>query len=252
MTAAELALGAAQDLGIIAAGQSLRGQDQDDIIASLNVLTDSLGLDRGLLQRVVRTQKTLTASTATYTIGAGASIDLDVPSRIVRAGLVNDITATDPLETPIEVLTAGQYADWGLKSTEGQPSAVWFDPTTTAVTGYGLVYPLPVPDLSTYALVLYTPGGALAAWDAENPDTEVVAPRGYSRLFRKLLSLEIAPMFPSAVVSPLLLRQAASAKQLVDTTNLRVEPRQNDPTLDSASLRSGFSGRWNIETDGWR
>lgn len=232
----EFITGALHDLGVLAEGEAPSGQEAADALIVLNQMADALGIERLILYEIVRTTQTLTASTASYTIGTGGTINIVRPVWIDHAGLVVDTTATPPVEIPISVLTDDEYARWPSKTlTSTQPYAIWYDYKWTA--GLGTVFVLPIPTVSTTQLVLYTPGVAVAQF--ANLSTVYTFPPGYQRALRKNLALEIAPMF-HASPSPLLVNQAIESKAAIKRANHRPSHIQCDPAL------VGPSGTWNI------
>jgi hypothetical protein len=236
-TAQTLIEGALKDLGVLGAGEAADADDLTDALVALNDMASSLGLERLTLYQRVRTTKTLTASTASYTIGSAGSIALDRPLWIDEAKLVYDTTASTPTEIPLDILTDQQYAAWPQKTlTSSQSQAIFYDYGLNA-SGYGTIYVLPIPTVNTTQLVLYTPGGALSTF--ADTTTDYVVPRGWNRMLRKNLALELAPMF-QAQPSPLLVKQAAESKAVVKIANVRPLPLDGPPR-----------GRWRIEAGAW-
>lgn len=236
-TAQALIEGALKDLGVLAAGESADADDLTDALVALNDMASSLGLERLSLYKRVRTTRTLTANTASYTIGSAGSIALDRPLWIDEATLVYDTTASTPTEIPLDILTDQQYAAWPQKTlTSSQSQAIFYDYGLDS-SGYGTIYVLPIPTVNTTQLVLYTPGGALSTF--ADTTTDYVLPRGWNRMLRKNLALEVAPMF-QAQPSPLLVKQAADSKAVVKIANVRPLPLDAPPR-----------GRWRIEAGAW-
>lgn len=235
--------GAMTDLGVLAAEETASNEDAADVFTVLNMMADALGVERLTMYQIVRTVKTLTASTASYTIGTGGSINIVRPTWIDRAGIVIDNTASPPTEIPITVLTDQEYARWPQKAlTNTQSQAVYYDHSWSA--GLGLVYPLPIPTVSTTQLVLYAPSVAVAQF-ADQSTTDYTFPPGYARAIRKNLALEIAPMF-KAEPSPLLMKQAEESKKAIKRANVRPVTLTIDPALSQSS------GHWSINTDSYK
>src|SRR5690348_17151306 len=97
MTGRALITLALQEIGALGVAESLDPDEADDCLTRLNLLIDELALDRQWLHRIDRVTKTLSASTASYTIGSGGSINTTRPTWIDRdaAKLVIN-TAADP------------------------------------------------------------------------------------------------------------------------------------------------------------
>lgn len=239
-TARQIITGALQDLGVLAGGETASAEDAEDARDALNEMGEALGLERLTLYKTVRTTKTLAASTASYTIGSGASISLVKPLWIDRAGLIIDTSASDPNEVKIDVLTDDEYAAITTKTLEAsQSSAIWYDHGHDS-SGYGLIYPLPIPDVGTTQLVLYTPGGEVAEF--ADLTTEYALPRGLQRALRKNLALEIAPMFEREP-STRLVQQAEHSKAAFKMANVRPLRMRCDDAIVGRT-----AGAWNIET----
>lgn len=240
MTGNQLIRGALLDLEVLDAVTDPSAEDAEDARLALNELCESLGLERHWLYKTVRTTKTLTSGTASYTIGTGGSISVVKPTWIDRACLVLDTTATYPTEVPISVLEPDDYALWPTKTLQStQSQAIFYDHGHDS-SGYGLIYPLPIPNVSTTQLVLYSPGGEASSF--ADLVTDYAMPRGYQRALRKLLALELAPMH-GAQPSPLLFQQASESKAAIKRANVRPILKTLDPGLSCGG------GTWNISTD---
>jgi hypothetical protein len=247
-TALQFITGALQDIGVVAAGASPEGAEGADALTVLNQLADAMGIERLLMYTVVRTTKTLASGTASYTIGSGGDINIVRPPFIPRDGgamLVVDTGASTPTEIPIDVLNDEEYAAWSQKTLQGpQPSAIYYDHGWNA--GVGRIYPLPIPNVATTQLVLYTPGVPVSQF-ADLNTTSYTFPPGYQRAIRKTLALELAPQYPGAVLSPLLMQQAVDAKRFLKSMNVRPSFQRNDPAL-TGHTRGGFD----IDTGSYR
>lgn len=245
--AIDLIKGAAQDLGVIALGQDFTGGEAEDGLTLLNLIVDAMGIERGLLYAILRTTKTLAAGTASYTIGTGGSIDIARPLWLARAGLIQDTSATYPTEISIDVLTEQQYAEWPRKTEQASHArAVFYDFGFNAVaeTDRGTVYPLPIPNVATTQLVLYTPGGQVSQF-ADLNETEYTFPAGVGLLLRTRLALRLSAMYPSAVVSPELRLQNATLTRQLKSHATRPVYRQNSPLLTGR-------GYFDQDTSTWR
>lgn len=79
----------------------------------------------------------LVASTASYTIGPGATLDIDRPLRIEN---VRKVVNSD--ETPVRIASRQEYMDQPSKDSEGEPVMVFYDPKLDE----GVMYIWPTPD----------------------------------------------------------------------------------------------------------
>lgn len=228
-SAQTLISGALQELGVLALGVTPRSAESEDALVALNLMVDSLGLEPGMLYKLVRTTKTLASGTASYTVGSAGSIVLARPARIPKAGLILNTGASPTTEVEIDVLTDEEYAAVSQKAaTAGAPRAVFYDRGSDS-DGYGLIYPLPIPNVGTTQLVLYTPGGAVSQF--ADLTTSYSFADGLGLVLLKNLALHLKPRYPQATVSRELIIQAAAAKRTFKSAHLVPLKRTNSAAL---------------------
>lgn len=228
-TAQQFITGALQDLGILPLGQSPGGTESEDALVLLNLMADALGVDRLLLYQLVRTTKTLASGTANYTIGPGGDIDLVRPLWITRAGLIQDTAAATPSEVPIAVLDDDEYAEWPQKTLQAPHARALFYDHGFSATDRGTVYPLPIPNVATTQLVLYTPGGEVSQF--ADLVTSYTFPTGWGMAIRSNFALRLSAMYPQAIISAELRASARGTKALIRAANVRPIKRRNTPLL---------------------
>jgi hypothetical protein len=233
--------GALREIGVLATGETAPGSEGDEALAIVNDCLDALGAERLSMYSVLRTAKTLASGTASYTVGSGGDLNIVRPTWIEDATLVYDTSASTPTELPIVILTDEEYAVWPQKTLQSsQSNAIYYDHSWAA--GLGLIYPLPIPDVATTQLVLYTPQQPATQF-ADYATTSYTFPPAVRRMLRKCLALELAPSYPGATVSPLLVQQAKEAKSQFKSSNVRPLLKRGNPAL------MGPNGTWNINVD---
>lgn len=233
--------GALQELGVLATGETAQGSEGDEALNLANDFLDALGAERLSMYAVLRTATTLVSGTASYTVGSGGTINIVRPLYIDDAAIVYDTTATIPVEIAIPVLTDAAYAAWPTKTLQApQSMAVYYDHGWSA--GLGRLYPLPIPNVGTTQLVIYTPQ-APATQFADYNTTSYTFPPAVRRMLRKNLALEFAPSYPAATVTPLLVQQAKESKSQFKSSNVRPLLKQGNRAL------SGPGGTYNPNTD---
>ena len=226
-SANDLITQALQLLGVLDASESPPPEMGSLGLTVLNQWIDALGTQRQSIYYVVRTQHTLTASTASYTIGTGGTINIVRPVWIDHAGLILDTGASPQYEIPITVLTDQQYQRWSPKALASSLSyGVYYDHDWTS--GLGKVYPLPIPSVSTTALVLYTPEAVTKFADLS---TDYTFPPGYERGIVTNLAAELAIYFPSSRPDPRIAVMARQAHADVKRANLRLSTVAVDPSV---------------------
>ena len=76
-------------IGVLGSGESPTGAEGVDALASLNAMLEVWRNDRLMVYSIDRVEFTsLVASTQTYTIGSGATINVERPLKIERASLL--------------------------------------------------------------------------------------------------------------------------------------------------------------------
>lgn len=239
MTALTLITSALRSIGVAATGETLTSDEATDGLARLNEWIDAMGAEGLTIFKQLRTAHTLTATTASYTIGTGGVINIARPVQIDRANLVIDTAATTPTEVPIAVFTDQQWAAISQKTlTAALIQGIYYDYGWTA--GLGIIYPWPIPTVSTIQLVIYTP---VALTELATTATTFTGPPGYLRFYRTNLAVELAPEYGVSVPDTLL-EAARESKAAVKRMNTRLSDLAIDP------LWARTVGWYDITTDG--
>jgi hypothetical protein len=214
-------------LNVLNAAEAAQDEDADLGLTVLNQWIDSLGSAHQSKYALLRTVHTLTADTASYTIGSGGTIDIVRPVRLEWAGLVINSGASTVTEIPVHLLTDQEYAEWPQKTLKSSlSSSVWYDHDWSS--GLGKVYPLPIPNVSTTQLVLYT---STAIIKFANQSTEYTFPPAYERAILYNLAEELANYYPSSRPPQRLPFLAAESLAEVKRANLRLMKATIDPSL---------------------
>lgn len=198
------------DLGVIAADQTASGSDLALGLRRLNAMLSGWRAERLTIPVVTRTAYNLVDGTATYTIGSGGTFNQDRPEKIEAASIILDPSLDPALEIPIG--GGMPHAEWyGIpdKDIEGVPRALYYEPLYTASLGRVNLYP--VPDSSTYDLVLYTPTPLAAFADGT---TSYVLPSGYEETIVAQLALRLAPAFGASPSVDLARRAEAGLRRI--------------------------------------
>lgn len=235
MTGQQWVQEALEEIGVLGEGESVSADDAELCLRKGNLLIDELFLDRQWLHTVNRVTKTLSASTASYTIGSGGSINTVRPTWIDQdaARLVIDTSATTPTETSLEVFTDQRWRGIAQKTlTSTQPNGIYYDHNWSA--GLGLIYVWPIPTVSTTQLVLYLPGVAVTAF--ADLTTDYTMPPGY----KSALVFNLAKRLCVPYGAPL---TAALNESAMDTL-ARVKRANTKVTELFGESFSGRSGGW--------
>jgi len=242
VTARDIVTRALKTLGVLAAGETPTAEDASDALDALNDMVDSWQLERLFIHEIVRTVKTLAASTATYTIGTGGAINVTRPTWIDAARVILDLAATTPTEIPIEVFSDQKWQDIRQKTlTSSLIQGIWFDHAWSA--GLGLIYVWPIPTTGTTRLVIYAPGLAVGAFVDLN--TDYTFPPGYRDALHYSLAVRLAPEFGKPL-DGLVAQLAVDSLAKVKRANHRPRELACDPAI---TARRGY---FDWRTGGYR
>ena len=243
MTVADLITAALFDLGILQSGEVPTSDDQSFAFARLNDWIDSLKTEDLSVFSVTRTLWTLSTA-ASYTIGSGATINVDRP---VNPASIQNIGYINNAVTPAVELLCGlpmTEDSWDaivIKSFQSSyPTNFYYQPTFGA-SGFGAIYPWPIPTASALQGVIYTQAPVS---EFATVNDVISLPPGYRRFFRTNLAMELGPSF-DVTLSPALVNASAESKAAVLRTNYRLV----DMTSNAWGLFNGMRTRSNIYTD---
>lgn len=237
LTVNDLIIRALQKLQMVSGSDTPDPSDVAVAFIALNDFIDDLKNDGLMVYTYDRQVWTLTANVASYTIGAGATIDTMRPvsqNVVSEVGWI-DTSITPRLERLVPLLTDDQYDAMPYKTlTAVYPQAFYYDPTFGA-TGYGTISPLPIPTSTTLQGVIYVPTPV----DEFNAYTDaILVPPGYRRYFANQLAIEIAAAFekqpPASVV-----RAAEESRGKIARANVRMSDLRIDgsvPGMDAGTV----------------
>lgn len=232
-TVSEACTQALQRIGVLAANETASSTDLSTAFDVLNELQDAWAVERLLIPYTKRTTWTIAASTTSYTVGTGATVNVARPTFIDHVTYL-DSSLTTPVEIELAPLTPDAYAGYGQKTlTSVYPVYAYYQPTYSAT---GTLYLLPIPTSTTLTGVIYTP---LALGEFSATSDTLTVPFGYRRFLVTNLALELAPLF-GAVPSDDLRQQANEAKAAVKRSNITL----SDLSLDAGALQGNAYGSY--------
>lgn len=228
----KLALEKARVLGV---GDTLEDQEAQQSLDSLNLLLETLSLDRcGIYHEVQRTYPCVNGK-VDYTIGPGG--DFDQPTRPLK--LWNAFTRLQSIDYPMSIITdASQYDSINNKFiTVSYPNSVWYEQTYPL----GTLHFYPAPSGGAFFLRFWEPLESFPTLT-----TAVALPVGYKSLLVWNLAEALCADFgiePSAVV----LRNAVSAKAAVKRYNYKALSMFSE----AAYMSRDGNNRYNIMSDSY-
>lgn len=221
-TVIDLITAALQDLQELQAGET---PDADAAAVGLSRLNDWLDANKNenlLVFTITRTTWALVASTASYTVGSGGTLNI---ARPVSPQDVLNVGYYDTTITPNdEILFDGLLSDAAFEVipqkslTSTYPQAAYYNPTYSA-SGLGTLTLWPVPTGTTLRGVIYTktPVDEFTALS-----DEILLPPGYRRFLRTNLAIELASAF-GLPVPPQVATAARDAGIRIKSKNVRTD-----------------------------
>ncbi len=222
-------------MGVLGSGQTASANQSDYALKILNdSLIDAWSTDRLLTHTITRTTFTLAASTASYTVGTGGTVNVQRPSTMNYQGcnvaFIDTSSSTPLTELPLQFLTDDAYQAIPQKLYEATyPTSWYYNPTyTSSASPYGTLTVYPVPNVGYLTGVFYSP---VAASQLALTDT-IALPPGYKRFYRSNLALEMCDGFPvSDTVYERIKRKAMESRGDVERVNTRLSDLGVDVAL---------------------
>ena len=220
-TVSDLIAGALKEIAVLAAGEAASDADSSDALLTLNRMVNAWKAERIFLYGLTRTTWTITASTQTYNVATGSTVNVDRPEHIDSIK-VSDSSTSPAYEFPLYLMNDKEYAEIRIKSqTADRPTSAYYNlqyPTAT-------IFLWPNPTSSTLTGVLYA-ATVISTFAALS--TTVSLPPGYERMIVKNLAVELAPMFGKQP-SEYLQRQAQDSLAVVLRANTRLRTMRFGP-----------------------
>ena len=138
VTRDELISGALRLAGAVSLGETPTTDQVIEAAQALNMLVKALQVDGMPLWAIKEYTMTMTASTASYAIGVGLTVNTPKPLKVIQAYL-RDITTN--VDVPLRIVTRDEYNRLGNKTTSGVPSQIYYEPQRDQ----GLLYVYPTP-----------------------------------------------------------------------------------------------------------
>jgi hypothetical protein len=140
---------------------------------ALNMIVKQRAADGMQLWKVTTSSPiTLTAGVSAYNIGIGATVAQQAPLKIIQAWFR---TTANNADSPINIITKAEYDRYGIKSSPGSPSQLFYKtpgPNVTEIIGTINLYPTPDANAASTGFLYVTGIQALQDFDTstDNPD----------------------------------------------------------------------------------
>jgi hypothetical protein len=208
MTAQDVINFAAKEANIMASGESLNSDEYTDCLTALNAMLAAWNLEQITIYVVVNYQHALTASTGTYTIGTGGTLNTTRPVKIESAGVIQ----SNGLRDTLKLIGSAEWAAIGEKGTVAVRPLVLFNDNQ---------YPL--ASLNIYPKPSGTPMLDLWMWEELAPYVALTdtfdLPPGYFQAVYYNLAIHLAVMFGKPI-SEGLKGEAVGTKAKIAAMNL--------------------------------
>jgi len=214
-------------------GGTLDSNEQVECLAELNTMLESWNLERLMAYSVTQDTHALTASTATYTIGPGATINTARPVKIVDPCWTRDANGYD---SPLTVVNLETYGKVGDKSSAG-------------VTPQTIYYNGDYSSTSTASLTLYPPPGSgltlhIHSWKQltafASVSSTVLLPPGYQLAIESNFAIHLAAGFRE--VSKEVAEIARKSKAAIKKVNTQGLIMGSDLSATQAAGENIFTG----------
>lgn len=206
-TVAETVKAALRLIGVIATGETPSGEEQADAISTLNDMLEQWALSRLMVYDYTPESFSLVASTASYTIGSGGTLNTTRPLAIETAFIRRAGTSTD---YPLALIANAEYRSISQKTSEGVPSFLYYEGSNPL----GTIYLYPTPD-AAHTLHLTTRKQFTAY---SSGATSIAVPPGYAMAIKYNLALMLSVEY-GVTPSPLLVQIARDTKAEIKRLN---------------------------------
>lgn len=214
-TVGDIVRAAGRKIGV----HDMDGSEINDGIEALNSMLKQWSASKSAVNAITRESFSISAGTASYTMGDGATIDSVWPILITSAFIRIDDT-----DYPLATFPAENYAYTGRKADRQRPLAIYYERTYP----YGTLFFWPTPD-STYTVHLWSRKGFT---EYTAPTTTVSLPPEYEPAMVYNLAIEMAPEYgkdPSAMVTT----KAISTYRTIRNMNIHPVPTVSTNVIGS-------------------
>ena len=228
---------------ILDAVEAAQGEMAADAIEIATDLLDTWRTERLTIAGVTRSVYSLVSGTQSYTIGSGGTFNQQWPASIVSWSIIPDDDATDPIEIPKgRPYTWDEWQAIRIKTSDAQPSAMYYDRQYAAGLGNCLFHP--IPNDSDNDVVIYSFVPAIISLVAA---TSYDLRPAFHRALRLNLAIELADEYGKAVTNVLERRAALALGALKRANIIPVEsPIRPEYIIGNAASRRSY----NIYTGG--
>lgn len=245
VTARDIIQDAMEKLGVYAPGETMNAADAKRGLIVLNDMLESWSNESLSCYTILEQSTILTPGVSQYTIGAGATLDMTRPIRLITGPGAAYMQDDNGNNYGMDVVPRDQWNLLGTRQiTSDVPDTLFYDPQFP----WGVLNFYPIPIIGWTAFW----DSYLQLSDVSTLETPISLPPGYNLALKSNLCLFLQPYFTNAQVSVLLLKQASDAKGNIKRANQRMNVAVYDPEIVSHATAtynfftdsSSSGGRW--------
>lgn len=222
LTVAEMIQDALENLGVHDPGETLSPEEGNTGLRKLNLLLDSMSIDKGKIFMLTEETFVLVSGTGSYSVGPGMTWNTVLPTDIVQAFL-RDTTVTPNYDIPLRVnMTQAEYNAIPYKDTAGRPNAILYAPGTGSVRTVYFDY---LPD-KAYSFLMFS----IKPLTAIGAITDgLLLPPGYQAFLTAALTIALSSPFSRAVPAAVV-AEYNRLEHMIDAQNGSTPPTWQDMT----------------------
>lgn len=224
-TALEIIKSAMRKVGVLSKGENPANDEATEALQTLNDLLSSWSNDSLIVYSRTTESFALSGGVASYTIGTGGTFNTSRPTRIISA-----YVTTGGVDYPLDIITAENYADITLKTTQGIPCHLKYDNNYPLAT----IALYPVPTGGTLYILSEKPLSPIASLSAT-----VDLPSGWARTLIYNLAVDLSSEYGQPV-SPEIFEIAKESKSEIKHAVMVNEPMHW--TTEVSTGRNIYSG----------
>lgn len=224
-TARECIVDAFTAIQVYSPGEPLQGSDLGRGFETLNDMLESWSNESLTTYALILQGLTMIPGQYKYTIGVGAELDMTRPIRIPEGFGTAFVLDNTGNRYPLEIIQEDRWNQIGniAQVNANIPLYLWYNPQYP----WGIIHLYPIPTVSFQ--VFFNSYLQFERFDDIN--VNVFLPPGYVLAIKRNLALELAPYYPTAVVSQRLDESARIAKGNVKRSNFKPVVAQYDGEL---------------------
>lgn len=220
----DLVRGAMLEIGALEAGEDPTPSEYEDILQKLNAMLGRWGTKHILIPASVSESFSLSAGTASYTMGSGGTASSVRAMKILDTAYIRD---SGNVDYRVRVISESEYNDLSIKGLQSRPQKLYYD------QGYptGTIYFYPTPDATETAYINSLKPLSEIALSGITDDFNLG--REYEEAIQLNLAIRIAPMFGERVTQELILfaDEALEDLEVLNLSNKVRRVARTDPGL---------------------